>query len=38
VNDEPPAFALKLWLGLFAVGGFEIVRVLLTIVVAMLRN
>jgi len=38
VNEEPPAFALKLWLGLFAVGGFEIVRVLLTIVVAMLRN
>ena len=38
VNEEPPAFALKLWLGLFAVGGFEILRVLLTIVVAMLRN
>ena len=38
VNEEPPAFALKLWLGLFAVGGFEIVRVLLTIVGAMLRN
>ena len=38
VNEKPPAFALKLWLGLFSVGGFEIVRVLLTIVVAMLRN
>ena len=38
VNEEPPAFALKLWLGLFAVGGFEILRVLLTIVGAMLRN
>ena len=38
LNEEPPAFALKLWLGLFAVGGFEIVRVLLTIVGAMLRN
>ncbi len=38
VNEEPPAFALKLWLGLFAVGGFEIVRALLTIAGAMLHN
>ena len=38
VNEEPPALALKLWRGLFAVGGFEILRVLLTIVGAMLRN
>ena len=37
-NGEPPAWTLKLWLGLFAVGGFEIARVILTIAVSMLRS
>ena len=38
VNGQPPAFALKLWLGLALVGGFELGRVILTIAVEMLRT
>ena len=38
VNGQPPAFALKLWLGLAVVGGFELGRVVLTIVGVILRN
>ena len=34
---ETPAFALKLWLGLAVVGGFELGRVILTIGFSMLR-
>ena len=36
VNGQPPAFALKLWLGLALVGGFELGRVILTIAFSML--
>jgi len=38
VNGQPPAFALKLWLGLAVVGGFELGRVILTIGFSMLRS
>jgi len=38
VNGQPPAWALKAWLGLFLVGGFEVTRVLLTIAISTLRN
>ena len=38
VNGQPPAFALKLWLGLAIVGGFELGRVILTIGFSMLRS
>ena len=38
VNGQPPAFALKLWLGLAVVGGFELGRVVLTIAFSMLRS
>ena len=38
VNGQPPAFALKLWLGLALVGGFELGRVILTIAFSMLRS
>ena len=38
VNGQPPAFALKLWLGLALVGGFELGRVVLTIAFSMLRS
>ena len=38
VNGQPPTWALKLWLGLFLVGGLEIARVLLTIAISTLRN
>lgn len=37
-NGQPPAWALKVWLGLFLVGGFEVTRVLLTIAISTLRN
>ena len=37
-NGQPPAWALKLWLGLAAIGGFEVGRVILTIAVEMLRT
>ena len=37
-SEQPPRWAIKLWLGLFAIGGFEIVRVILTIAVLMLRT
>lgn len=37
-NEQPPRWSLYLWLGLFAIGGFEIVRVILTIAVLMLRT
>ena len=37
-NGQVPAFALKLWLGLTVVGSIEIVRVLLTIALSMLRS
>lgn len=35
-SGQPPQWALKLWLGLAAVGGFEIMRVLVTIAGSML--
>lgn len=38
VNGQPPALALKLWLGIAVVGGLEITRVLLTIAISMVRN
>ena len=38
VNGQPPAWLLKVWLGLFIVGGFEITRVLLTIAISMVRS
>ena len=38
VNGQPPAFALRIWLGLALVGGFELVRVVLTIVFAMVKS
>jgi len=38
VGGEPPAWLVKAWLALFAVGGFEIVRVLLTIAGGMLST
>ena len=37
-GGEPPAWALKLWLGLFAAGGFELVRFVLTVAVEMLKT
>ena len=37
-NGQPPAWALKLWLVLAAIGGFEVGRVILTIAVEMLRT
>ena len=37
-SGEPPAWTLKLWLGLIAVGGIEISRVILTIAVSMVRS
>ena len=38
VNGQPPAWLLKVWLGLFVVGGFEITRVLITIAISMVRS
>ena len=38
VNDQPPAFALRIWLGLALVGGFELGRVVLTIASAMAKS
>ena len=38
VNGQPPAWLLKVWLGLFIVGGFEITRVLITIAISMVRS
>jgi phycobilisome rod-core linker protein len=38
VNGQPPAWLLKVWLGLFVVGGLEITRVLLTIAISMVRS
>ncbi len=35
-NERPPRWSLYLFLGVFAIGGFEIVRVILTIAVLML--
>jgi phycobilisome rod-core linker protein len=35
---KPPEWLIKSWLVLFAVGGFEIVRVILTIGISMVRN
>ncbi len=37
-KGEPPAWALKLWLALFAIGGFELGRILLTIAAEMLST
>ena len=37
-SEQPPRWSINLWLGLFAIGGFEIVRVILTIAVLMLRT
>ena len=38
VNGQPPPWLLKVWLGLFLVGGFEITRVLITIAISMVRS
>ena len=38
VNGQPPAFALRIWLGLALVGGFELGRVVLTIALAMAKS
>jgi phycobilisome rod-core linker protein len=38
VNGQPPAWALKAWLGIAIVGGLELTRVLLTIAISMVRN
>ena len=38
VNGQPPAWALKAWLALAAIGGFELGRVLLTIAAEMLNT
>ncbi|CAK22931.1 phycobilisome rod-core linker polypeptide [Synechococcus sp. CS-197] len=38
VNGQPPALALKIWLGIAAVGAFELGRVILVIAVSMLRT
>lgn len=35
---KPPAWALKVWLGLFAIGGFEILRVLVIVALSMLHT
>ena len=35
---KPPAWLVKSWLVLFAIGGFELARVILTIGVSMVRN
>ena len=35
---KPPEWLIKSWLVLFAVGGFEIARVILTIGISMVRN
>jgi phycobilisome rod-core linker protein len=37
-NGQPPAWALKVWLGIVIVGGLELTRVLLTIAFSMVRN
>ena len=37
-NGQPPAWALKAWLGIAIVGGVEVTRVLLTIAFSMVRN
>jgi phycobilisome rod-core linker protein len=37
-NGQPPAWALKAWLGIAVVGGLELTRVLLTIAISMVRN
>ena len=37
-NGQPPAWALKAWLGIAIVGGLEVTRVLLTIAISMVRN
>ena len=36
--NKPPEWLIKSWLVLFAVGGFEIARVILTIGISMVRN
>jgi len=38
VNSQPPAWARKAWLGLAAVGAFEIGRVLHTVATEMLHT
>ncbi|MBT67698.1 MAG: phycobilisome Linker polypeptide [Synechococcus sp. NP17] len=38
VVGKPPEWALKFWLVLFAIGGIEILRVLITIGVSMVKN
>ncbi len=35
---KPPEWLIKAWLLLFAIGGFEIARVILTIGFSMVRN
>ena len=37
-HGQPPAWALRLWLGLAVIGGFEVGRVILTIAIEMLRT
>ncbi len=38
IVGQPPAWVIKIWLILFAIGGFEVSRVILTIGVSMLQN
>ena len=38
IYGQPPAWALRLWLGLAVIGGFEVGRVILTIAIEMLRT
>ena len=38
VGNKPPEWLIKTWLILFAVGGFEIARIILTIGISMVRN
>ena len=37
-SGEPPAWAVKLWLGLFAVGGIELIRIFITVAAEMLKT
>ncbi|ABI47163.1 phycobilisome rod-core linker polypeptide [Synechococcus sp. CC9311] len=38
IVGKPPAWLIKSWLVLFAIGGFEISRVIITIGISMVRN
>lgn len=38
IGGQPPAWTVKVWLALFAIGGLELTRVLLTVAGAMLKT